>query len=380
METMTPTLTSTLTDWKQLTHDLGKSFASRADKQDKEGTFVFENYEELKVNKYFSAAVPEELGGGGLSYSEIGSIIRTLAHYCGSTALAFAMHQHLVAAAVWRFKHKGESGPMLQKVANEQLVLVSTGARDWLESNGEMTKTEGGYLLSGKKHFASQSIAGDVAVTSAPYLHPENGWQVLHFAVSLKAKGVSLLNDWDVLGMRATGSQTIVFEGAFVSDAAIVLARPRNGYHPVWDMVLTVAMPLIMAAYVGLAEKAMEIAVSIGKKYQRNQQNLPYIVGKMNNTLVSAQTQWEAMVALTNNTDFKPSETITVKMLSLKTNVANACIQTVAEAMEAIGGQSFYRKNTLERLFRDVQGAQFHPLPAWEQYAFTGNRLLGESV
>ena len=122
------------------------------------------------------------------------------------------------------------------------------------------------------------------------------------------------------------------------------------------------------------------MAISIGKKYQRNQQHLPYIIRKMNNTLVSARTQWEAMVALADNIDFKPSETITVQMLSLKTNVSNACIQTVAEAMEAIGGQSFYRKNVLERLFRDVQGAQFHPLPPWEQYAFTGKRLLGEGV
>ncbi|MBK8192218.1 MAG: acyl-CoA/acyl-ACP dehydrogenase [Lewinellaceae bacterium] len=65
-------------------------------------------------------------------------------------------------------------------------------------------------------------------------------------------------------------------------------------------------------------------------------------------------------------------------MLSFKTNVAEACIQTVSEAMEAIGGQSFYRKNELERLFRDVQAAPFHPLPKWEQYVFTGERLLAE--
>jgi alkylation response protein AidB-like acyl-CoA dehydrogenase len=286
------------------------------------------------------------------------------------------MHQHLVAAAIWRYKNKNESLPLLQKVVNEQVVLVSTGARDWLDSNGEMKKTEGGYLLSGKKYFASQSIAGNIAVTSAPFLHPDDGWQVLHFAVALSAKGVSILDDWDVLGMRGTGSQTIVFDQVFIPDAAIVLQRPRNGFHPVWDMVLTVAMPLIMSAYVGIAEKAMEIAVAIGKQYQRNQKHLPYIIGKMNNSLISARTQWKEMYTLTNNINFKPSEAVTLDMLSLKTNVANACIQTVEEGMEAIGGQSFYRKNILERLFRDVQAAQYHPLPAWEQYNFAGERLL----
>lgn len=372
------TQTTTATDWKKLTKELSQSFAARADQQDHDGTFVFENYNELKAHQYFSATIPEELGGGGIDHAEMCDLIRMIAHHCGSTALAFSMHQHLVAAAIWRYKHKGEAAPMLQKVAKDQLVLVSTGARDWLESNGEMIKTEGGYLLSGRKQFASQSIAGDMVVTSAPYFHPEKGWLVLHFAVPMKAEGVSVLDDWDVLGMRATGSQTVVFDRVFVPDASIVLARPRNAYHVVWDVVLTVAMPLIMSAYVGLAEKATEIAISIGKNYQRNQKHLPYIIGKMNNTLVSARVQWNAMRSLTDNINFQPSSAITIEMLSLKTNVANACIQVVQKAMEAIGGQSFYRKNVLERLFRDVQAAQFHPLPNWDQFAFTGERLLAD--
>jgi len=85
------------------------------------------------------------------------------------------------------------------------------------------------------------------------------------------------------------------------------------------------------------------------------------------------------MVAHANNIDFKPNPTVTLDIVTLKTNVANACIQTVQEAMDGIGGKSFYRKNTLERIFRDVQAAPFHPIPTWEQYLFTGQRVL-ESV
>lgn len=372
------TMTQTQTDWKKLTQDLGKLFAARADQHDKFGTFVFQHYEELKVHRYFSASVPEEFGGGGVSHSEMCDILRIMAHSCGSTALALSMHQHLVAAAIWRFKNKGEAKPLLEKVASDQLVLVSTGAKDWLESNGEMVKTDGGYLLTGKKQFASQSVIGDLVVTSAPFNHPDSGWQVLHFAVPLKAKGVSLLDDWDVMGMRGTGSQTILFNQVFVPEGAISLVRPRNGFHPVWDVVLTVALPLIMSVYVGLAEAALQIAIGMGKVYGRNQKHLPYIIGKINNSVVSARTQWQAMVRLTNNMDFKPSSDATVEMVSLKSNVAEACMQTVSEAMDAIGGKSFYRKNTLERLFRDVQGARFHPIPQWDQYAFTGDRLVAQ--
>ncbi|MCB9053981.1 MAG: acyl-CoA/acyl-ACP dehydrogenase [Lewinellaceae bacterium] len=364
------------TDWRALINALGKDFASRAEHYDRTGTFVFENYEQLKAHRFFSAMIPEELGGAGMSHAEMCNIIRIMAHYCSSTALAFSMHQHLVAAAIWKYKHKGEGAPLLQRVAKEQLVLVSTGARDWLESNGEMEKVEGGYLFSGKKFFASQSAGGDIAITSAPWLDTNNEWQVLHFGVSMKAEGVSVLDDWDVMGMRATGSQAIQFDRAFIPDSAISLTRPRGAFHPAWDIVLTVAMPLIMSAYVGTAEKAVEIALSIGKKYPRNEGHLPYIIGKLNNNLISAQTQWKAMYGLTNNIDFQPDENISIDILSLKTNVSDAAQQTVSEAMDAIGGQSFYRKNVLERLFRDVQASGFHPLPRWEQYAFTGERIL----
>jgi alkylation response protein AidB-like acyl-CoA dehydrogenase len=289
------------------------------------------------------------------------------------------MHQHLIAATIWRYRNKGEGGPLLKRVVNEQLVLVSTGAGDWLESHGEMVKVEGGYLLTAKKAFASQSVVGDIVVTSGPYQHPEQGWQVLHFGVPMNAEGVSVLDDWDVMGMRATGSQTVVFNKVFIPDSAIVLARPRTGFHPVWDVAITVAMPLIMGVYVGIAEKAMEIAVDIGKTNSRNQNHFPYIVGKMYNTLIGARKEWEAMVSLTNNIDFKPSSKITMDMVSLKANVTTACIQTVQQAMDAVGGRSFYKRNILERLFRDVQGAQFHPMPTWDQYEFTGKRLLADS-
>ena len=369
-------LSPSKTDWQKLVHDLGKTFAKRAAQSDKEGTFVFQNYEDLKAHRFFSAMIPEELGGGGMSFEEMCHTIRQLAHYCGSTALAFSMHQHLVAATIWKYIHKGVGRETLEKVVAHQLVLISTGARDWLESNGQMEKVEGGYLFSARKAFASQSIAGDVAVTSAPYTTPEGEEQVLHFPVPMNTEGVRVADDWKVLGMRATGSHSILFDKVFVPESSIALARPQGEFHMVWNVVLTVAMPLIMSAYVGIAERAREIAISMGKSYHRNKAHIHYLIGKLNNSFLAARAQWEAMVTLTNDFQFSPSEEISTQILSYKTNVADACIRTVSEAMEAIGGQSFYKKYELERLFRDVQAAQFHPLPKWNQYAFVGERLL----
>lgn len=364
--------------WVELTHKLGKDFESRAAKHDDEGEFVFENYKQLKEHKFFSASIPKQLGGGELTHEEMCNIIRIIAYYCSSTALAFSMHQHIISTTLWKYKHQQAGEPLLKKVAKNQLVLISTGARDWLDSNGDMKKVEGGYLVNAKKHFSSQSAGGDVAIATARYQNEQGDWKVLHFPVPMNADGVSVLNDWNVMGMRATGSQTIVFKDVFVPESAIGLERPMDEFHPVWSVVLTVALPLIMSAYVGIAEKAAEIAISKGKQYKRNAKHMKYILGKLNNELLSAQAQWQAMIGLANNYEFKPNEANTMKTLSYKTNVSEATKNTVAEAMEAIGGQSFLKEYNLERLFRDVQASPFHPLGKWDQYAFVGERLMQE--
>ena len=168
---------SKASQWIEVARGLGEQFAERAEAHDEGDTFVSNNYAALKERRVFSAAIPKELGGGGASHREIADMLRTLAQYCGSTALALSMHQHLIAATVWKYR-RGQGGePMLKNVAEKQLVLVSTGAGDWLESNGSATKTDGGYLVSAHKHFASQSAVGDVLVTSAPFMD-----EVLHFS------------------------------------------------------------------------------------------------------------------------------------------------------------------------------------------------------
>ena len=62
--------------WTALTIMLSEEFAERAKQYDSEGTFVYENYRLLKKNKFFSAMIPTELGGNGLSYSEMCECIR----------------------------------------------------------------------------------------------------------------------------------------------------------------------------------------------------------------------------------------------------------------------------------------------------------------
>jgi hypothetical protein len=253
------------------------------------------------------------------------------------------MHQHLLAANIWKYKQGQGGAEMLKNVAEKQPVLVSTGAQDWLESSGQMEKTKDGYLVTATKHFASQSAIGDMLVTSAPYQDPEHGWQVLHFPVPFKSQGVKVLNNWFALGMRGTGSHSVKLERVFVPESAITVRRPQGEFHPVWNVVLTVAMPLIMSVYLGIAQKAAKMAIDNVRDRKNLKPYMPALVGAMHNELTSAELHVKDMIRIANNYDFKPVDQNGQDILTRKTNAADACIGVVEKAMEIAGGQGFFR-------------------------------------
>lgn len=367
---------ATRIDLSNILATLGPGFAGRIAELDATDGFVAENYHELKAHKVFSALVPEELDGGGATHSEMCGFVRGLAHHCSSTALALSMHQHLVSAAVVNYRAGRPGRKLLEKVAGSEAVLVSTGANDWLESNGNAEKVEGGYRVTAVKPFTSGSPAGAAFVTSVAYDDPEQGPQVLHFAVPANAEGVVFLDDWQTMGMRATGSQTVRFDRVFVPEEAVVLKRPRGEYHPVWNIVLTVAMPLIIAAYVGTAEAACAIARSRAGKRAADPVT-PYLFGEMENLLTTAQLALDDMVRIADDLNSAPTQETANAILIRKSIAARHAIAAAEKALEATGGAGFFRKTGLERLLRDVHGAQFHPLTEKRQQLFTGRLTMG---
>jgi alkylation response protein AidB-like acyl-CoA dehydrogenase len=349
--------------------------AERAAAHDAENRFVVSGYEALKSRGFFGAAVPEELGGLGASHGELCDALRALAHACPATALAASMHSHLVAATVWKFK-RGQGGePLLRRVAKEQLVLVSTGAGDWFESNGTLESVPGGYQLTAKKQFCSGSPVGDLMMTTSVFEHPTEGAQVLHFVLPFSAKGVKVGSDWDTMGMRGTGSQTVELDGVFVPEESIALRRPRAGWHPAWMVTLTVAPPVYMAPYLGVAEAARDRAIEWARGHARGE--TPLLVGELENALTSARLAWQHMVDNAADYDFAPEAERANRALIAKTLLANAVIQTVEKAMEVVGGAAYFRRMGIERLLRDVHGAPYHPLPEKRQQTLTGRLALG---
>jgi acyl-CoA dehydrogenase len=363
-------------DLVALAHEIGPGFAEKAAERDLDAAFPAENYAVLRERKIFSAMVPRELGGGGVSYSEMCAFVRALAGYCGSTALSVSMHQHLVAAPVFNHLRGNPGAALLEKVAAGELVLVSTGANDWVDSSGEAERVEGGYLVSARKAFGSGSPAGDMVITSACHNDPEAGWQVLHFPVPMAQAEVSLAGDWDTLGMRASGSETVIFDQVFVPEEAVALRRPKGLYHPVYNVILCVAMPLVMSAYLGVAEAAFEKAQGQARKKAGDPLSA-LMLGELLNHLTTARLAVDAMVAICDDWRFEPVDQTASDILVRKTIAAKAVLAVGESALALCGGIGFHRKFGLERLLRDLQAGQFHPLPEKRQQLFCGRLALG---
>jgi alkylation response protein AidB-like acyl-CoA dehydrogenase len=283
---------------------------------------------------------------------------------------------HLLAATVWRWHQGHPVEPLLKRIVQEQTVLISSGGSDWLEGSGTAEKVDGGYCITARKIFSSGCPNGDLLMTTAVYDDPQDGPTVLHFPVSFAHEGVTIMDTWHTLGMRGTGSNDVMIEGVFVPESAVGLRRPQGPWHPFFNVVTAVALPLIMAVYIGIAEAAHTLALERAHRKQGDPQTA-YLIGEMTNALVTAQMALQGMIAIADNYDFVPIDATANAICIRKTIAARAAIATVEKAMEVVGGSSFYHSVGLERLWRDVQGCLYHPLQEKRQHLFTGRMALG---
>lgn len=361
-------------NWKQLASDLGKELSEKASDNDANNQFVSENYNLLREHQFFKIAIPQQLGGGGASFEEVCEVIREFGQHCGSTALAYSMHSHPVAVNVFKHLHGDDKATAtLRKIADNNLVIAGTGANDWLGSSGEMIAVDGGFQVSAHKHFVSGSPGAQVFVTSANY-EGKNGKEVLHFAIPFSSEGITHHTNWDTLGMRSTGSNDITLDKVFVPESAIVASRPAHEWHPMWNVIIPTAMPLIISAYVGLADAAVILAKQAAAK---KPDELAVVLGEMLNQHSLADISHRDMIRINQNHGFSPSNELASQIFTRKTLVATAVLKTVELAAEIVGGAGFFKGHPIERILRDVRASHFHPLPYRRQHQFSGRISLG---
>lgn len=357
--------------------EIGPTIAEHAARHDAEGSFVTEAYDALRDAGLLKAAVPAELGGDGASVAELTALQRALGHHCGATALASSMHQHVVAFTAWRYR-RGLPGAeaTLRRVAEEGILLVSTGGGDYTHPRGEAVKVDGGYRVSGHKRFASQSGHGTVMSTMFVLDDPEQGRRVLNVAVPIAAEGVRVADNWDTLGMRGTASHDIVVDDVFVPEERVLANRPYGVVDPPLQVISEVAFPIISGAYLGIAEAAYGAALAAAAPRAES----PLVqrqLGLMKQRLQVASWALDGALASLGEDDVAPSHEAYLAVMMAKAEVAAAGVEVCDLAMDVAGGPAFFKGSVVERAYRDIRAIRFHPLTPEATLVEAGRHELG---
>ena len=355
---------------------VGAEIAAFTATHDRDGTFVDEGLAALRDAGLLALGVPAELGGGGATIRDVTAVQRELARHCGSTALATSMHQHVVAFTAWRYRRDMPGAEAtLRRVADEGILLVSTGGADQTHPRGEATKVEGGYVVSGRKVFCSQSSAGTVMSTMFAFDDPEQGRRVLNMAVPIASEGVTVLDDWDTLGMRGTASNSIDLKDVFVPDERVLANRPYGLIDPPLQVIFSIAFPIISGVYLGVAEAAYEAALDAAAT-KANDPIVQRQVGLMRHRLQVASWALEGALDEVGD-DPTPSVERVAAIMAAKREIAVAGIEVCDLAMEVGGGPAYFKGSVIERCYRDIRAAKFHPLSPELTLVHGGRLALG---
>lgn len=372
-----------------LTIDVLSGLAKRVATYDRENRFFSEDFEILKKGGYLTIGVPKELGGRGLTLAETARLQRTLAYHAPATALGINMHVYWigVAADLWRSGDKTLEWMLREAMAGEVFAAGhSERGNDlpMLLSTAKAEKASGGFKFTGHKMFGSLAPVWTRYGLHALWADADGGPKVVHAFMPRDADGYKIVETWDTMGMRATRSDDVVLDGAFVPDKYIARILPAGGVDPFVLAVFAWALVGFANIYYGMSQRAADLAAAAvkGKKslaVSRTMAYHPEVQHSMAQLMLTLDPVGPHLeqVARDWSDGVDHGATWPSKIVSAKHHAVEACWKIVDIAMELSGGAGMFRGNELERLFRDARCGRFHPANSALVHEIVAKTALG---
>lgn len=351
-------------------------FADRAMHYDREAAFPTENYRDLHESGLLGICIPRENGGLGADLKTYMLAASEIGRYCGSTALTFNMH---VSSCLWtgaladglgmdaetQTEHRTMRQRHYARILDDGAIYAQPFSEGGAAAAGAKAfgttalRTDGGWLINGKKIFASLSGHADYYGALCTELETPTSElsrrNTMYIAVPADAEGVKVVGDWDPLGMRGTISRTLIFENVFVPAEAQLM--PHGIYFSAakrWPHMFMTLTP----SYMGIAQAAYDFTV----RYLRGEvPGTPPVKRRMYPTKQLAVAQMRIMLEQTKALWFQsisearpdPDKDALIRAWSAQYTVMENSNEIAQLAIRTCGGQSMLRSLHLERLYRD---------------------------
>ena len=356
---------------------LGPAFAARAERYDRDASFPVDNYADLRAAGLLGICIPSALGGLGADFATYAMVSAELGRWCGATALSFNMH---VSSCLWageiadaldmtpeqRASHAKHRALHFGRIVHEGKLYAqpfseggaaAAGAAPW---GTVARKVDGGYVVSGKKIFASLAGAADTYGVLCTLERPDRAGggsrrDAMYLAVPADAPGVQVVGDWDPLGMRGTVSRNLLFGDVFVPETARMM--PEGLYFQAASRFPHMFATL-SPTYLGVAQAAYDFTV----QYLRAElPGMPPVKRRMYPTkqyaVAEMRIKLEATRALflqnARDAGIDPDKDTRMRLYAAHYTIMENANDISRLAIRTCGGQSMLKSLPLERLYRD---------------------------
>lgn len=384
-----------------------ETLAERAGRADATNQVVRQNFDDLITSGVAAAFVPEELGGFGLeSIHDWALLIATLARGDASTAIAINMHLgvsrgmslgYREAQARLEGSRQATDGlaDTLRGVAAGSMLICATATEpgtDNLHPRTEAVRESDGWRIRGRKIFVTLSpIATHLAMNLR--ICDDDGDHLAGVMLPMDTPGLIPEDDWDALGMRGSGSQSVRFEDARVPLDNVRKIGPWGRWSvPMLQNRAVANLPLV-GAFLGIAEAGHDLALAHLAGSSRLDQpavessGVQHLVAEMTlelarcrATLGAAATEMDAYFArhAGAGADIEAAHQLMVDYQAAKWTVNQGAIDIVSKAMDLLGGSGYTNTHALARLYRDVRAGPFmQPFGPTELREYVGRVTLG---
>jgi alkylation response protein AidB-like acyl-CoA dehydrogenase len=346
---------------------LSKQFFLRAHRVDIEGSFPFENIQDLKNTGYTSLTVPKKYGGQGISLYHLLRFQEKIAEGDGATALSIGWHmgiiKNLAEKETWK---ESIFSKLCEDVLNGSLInSAATEPKTGSPTRGgkpdtNAVKNSEGWIINGRKTFTTMSPVLDYFIVSATI--NENN-QVGNFLIPKSSQGVLIEETWDSIALRGTGSHDLLLRDVVVPDEYLVEQLGNEGKKPNGWLLH------IPACYLGIAKAAKRQAIEFALEYSPNSIegsiiNLPNIkqkIGEIELKLLQSSTLLYSVAKQWDFSDENGRGEMGPILGAAKLTVTNAAIEIVDLAMRIVGARSLSLKSPLQRYYRDVRAGLHNP-------------------
>ena len=390
---MVQQLTPSQQKWYDLAAQHADVFAERAAEYDREGKFPFENFDDMKASGYTAMPVPADCNGGGASLLDMCIAQNRLAQGDGATALAINMHLGLPFVMTDLKADGFDVDELLTRVADEKLIVFGAITDPQVDSlkgitgmgytTVKATKTDGGFLVNGRKAFGTNSPGGDLFASTAMYDDPEEGEVSLIFLVPPDSEGLVCLNDWDTMGMRASQSHSWRMENLFVEEDAVFKHKPWE-----WDIYARGLWAwhggTFSAVYLGIAKAARDFAINQTRDRTRIPFKHPesyypghqFLAAEMD---IGLHAGWAFQLEMAERLSDPANrdDAIIVDALKMQYFCMKTAVSVVDKAVDMVGGAALAKRLPLERYYRDVRAGPMHPISGFDALELIGKHAFG---